>query len=68
MIEKNKCPSCKYIYEVAWDDDDESYYADDESNLWSRDNSYDDELYPEYCPFCGLHREYGGEEDASDDF
>lgn len=65
MIEKNKCPSCKHIYEVSWDDDDSEYYEDNET--WDDDQSYEDELYPEYCPFCGIHREYGGECDSYDD-
>lgn len=64
MIEKNKCTSCKHVYEISWDDDAE-YYNDDES--WEDDDSFEDELYPEYCPFCGIHREYGSESDSYDD-
>ena len=67
MIEKNKCICCKHIYEVSWDDDDNSeYYTDDET--WEKDESYEDALYPEYCPFCGIHREYSGECDSYDEF
>lgn len=66
MIEKNKCVTCKTIYEIVWDDDDSDYYSsaieDDD------DFEYADDVYPQYCPFCGLHREYGGEEDSYDDY
>ena len=64
MIEQNKCPGCKYIYEISWDDDSREYYSDVIED--DTDESYEEELYPEYCPFCGIHREYGGEEDSYD--
>lgn len=60
MIEKNKCPCCKYIYEIIWDDDMTEYYSDSVEC----EDVFDEELYPEYCPFCGIHREYGGEDDG----
>ena len=66
MIEKNKCTCCKFIYEVIWDDDTQEYYSDSIED--DDDFSYNEELYPEYCPFCGVHREYGGEEDSYDIF
>lgn len=64
MIEQNKCPKCRYSYEVSWDDD-ANYYNDNDD--WDNDNTCDEELYPEYCPFCGIHREYGNECDSYDD-
>lgn len=66
MIEKNKCICCKNVYEIIWDDDSDEYYADSIEN--DEDYDYDDESYPEYCPFCGVHREYGGEDDGCDSF
>jgi hypothetical protein len=66
MIEKNKCPFCKSIYEISWDDSRDDYYN---SHLEDDDDcSYDpdEELYPEYCPFCGEYGEYGGESDSYD--
>lgn len=65
MIEKNKCTTCKHVYEVSWDDDTDTYCNDDDS--WETDESYEDELYPEYCPFCGIHREYD-DTDLLDEF
>jgi|688.fasta_scaffold91245_8 hypothetical protein len=67
MIETNKCPGCKHVYEIVWDDDNSEYYNDneDEDELDQFDES--EELYPEYCPFCGIHRDYNGEVDSSDD-
>jgi len=65
MIEKNKCTCCKHIYEIMWDDDSDEYYSD---CIEDDDDTYIEELYPEYCPFCGIHREYGGEEDGCDSF
>jgi hypothetical protein len=48
-----------------WDDDSDEYYSD---CIEDDDDTYIEELYPEYCPFCGIHREYGGEEDGCDSF
>lgn len=64
MIETNKCPGCKHVYEIIWDDDNNEYYNDIEE-----DDMFDEleELYPEYCPFCGIHRDYNSEVDSSDD-
>jgi CRISPR/Cas system-associated protein Cas10 (large subunit of type III CRISPR-Cas system) len=63
MIENNRCSKCKYVYEVSWDDEDDKYYCDEDG--------YEDlereELYPEYCPFCGTHRAYGNEGDSFED-
>jgi len=63
MLEENTCPRCKYTYELLWDDSDELF--DDENQ--DIDFIPDEELTPEYCPFCGIHRKYGGEIDAYDD-
>jgi len=63
MIEENTCPRCKYSYELIWDDSDELFDEDDQDT----DQLPEEELYPEYCPFCGLHRVYGGELDGYDD-
>lgn len=60
MVISNICSCCKYRYEVTWDDD--AHYENAEVS-----EDWDDELYPEYCPFCGVHREYFGESDESDD-
>ena len=49
-----------------WDDDTDDYYADSIED--DDDSICEDEQYPEYCPFCGVHREYGGEEDGYDSF
>lgn len=66
MIVSNKCTKCKYVYELTWDDEGDKYYNDyDEQD---EDDDYDDDLYPEYCPFCGLHKNYCDEEDSSDIF
>ena len=62
MLEHNKCPKCKYVYEISWDDS-----ADYTSNIDEDDeDNYDEaeELYPEFCPFCGTHRTYGTEDDS----
>jgi hypothetical protein len=66
MIEKNKCACCKNVYEIMWDDETDDYYSDSIEN--DDDSICEDEQYPEYCPFCGVHREYGGEEDGYDSF
>lgn len=65
MIETNKCPGCKHVYEIIWDDDNTEYYNDIEDD----EDEFDEleELYPEYCPFCGIHRNYNSEVDSSDD-
>jgi hypothetical protein len=65
MIENNNCPKCKYVYEITWDDDSDKYYNDYDEELI---DEVTEELYPEYCPFCGTHRDYCSEEDASDIF
>jgi len=65
MIESNKCTKCKYVYELTWDDEGDKYYNNHDDDL---DEDYDDDLYPEYCPFCGLHKNYCDEEDSSDIF
>jgi len=62
MIETNKCPGCKHVYEIIWDDDNTEYYNDVEDEFDELE-----ELYPEYCPFCGIHRNYNTEVDSSDD-
>jgi hypothetical protein len=64
MIENNRCPKCKYVYEVSWDDEDDKYYCDDEEDFEDLER---EELYPEYCPFCGTYRIYGTEDDSRDD-
>lgn len=66
MIISNKCSKCKYVYELTWDDEGDKYYNDRDDDY--DDDLYDDDLYPEYCPFCGLHKNYCDEEDASDIF
>lgn len=63
MIISNKCTQCKYAYEITWDDAADKYYSDDDE-----DEDFEEELYPETCPFCGLHKNYCDEEDASDIF
>ena len=64
MNENNRCPHCKYVYELIWDDDDDQYYCDDEDDYGDLER---DELYPEYCPFCGTHHLYGTEGESDDD-
>ncbi len=64
MIESNKCTKCKYAYEVTWDDDGQYYNDYDETY----DDNPEEDLYPEHCPFCGTHKNYCDEEDASDIF
>ena len=64
MNENNRCPKCKYVYELIWDDDDDQYYCDDEDDYGDLER---DELYPEYCPFCGTHHLYGTEGESDDD-
>lgn len=62
MTENNRCTKCKYVYELLWDDTNDDYYNDeDEDDFSSVEN---EELYPEYCPFCGTHRAYGTENDS----
>ena len=65
MIETNKCPGCKHVYEIIWDDDNSEYYNDVEED----EDHFDEleELYPEHCPFCGIHRNYNSEVDSCDD-
>lgn len=61
MVKRNKCSCCNYIYEVVWDDSIDDYYDDVENNSEYEDNNYsyeNDELYAEYCPFCGTHQNY----------
>lgn len=62
MIEQNKCPKCKYIYEITWDDDTSEYYNTEDSEF----NIELEDLVPCFCPFCGVHRDYGTEEDSSE--
>jgi hypothetical protein len=64
MVEKNRCPKCRYVYEVSWDDNDDSYYCDDVDDT---NDIIEEDLYPEYCPFCGTHHHYGTEGDSYDD-
>jgi hypothetical protein len=66
MIEKKKCTCCSYVYEISWDDESDHYYNEDRDDDCESDDK--EELVPEYCPFCGVHREYGGEGDSYDDF
>lgn len=63
MIETNRCPKCKYVYEISWDDETDKYYSDDNEDFEDLER---EELYPEYCPFCGIHRIYGSEDDSCD--
>jgi hypothetical protein len=65
MLEKNKCPSCKCIYEVSWDDRIVSYNIDDDDD----DVDFSDsECEPQYCPFCGTHCEYSDIDIDDDDY
>lgn len=66
MIETNKCPKCLNIYDVSWDDREER--DDDNEELENLPEFDEQDSFPQYCPFCGIHREYCGEEDGSDDF
>jgi len=66
MVENNRCPKCKYVYEVSWDDEDDKYYCDDTED-GEEDDLEHEELYPEYCPFCGTHHLYGTEGDSYDE-
>ena len=67
MFETNKCPKCKYIYEVSWDDaDDDEYFTDDEDFV--NDSFEKEDLDPCFCPFCGINRVYGSEDDGEDEF
>jgi hypothetical protein len=65
MIETNKCPRCKHIYEIIWDDDSSEYYNDVEED--TDEFGEFDELYPCHCPFCGIQRDYNSEVDSCDD-
>jgi hypothetical protein len=56
MIEKIKCKCCSYKYEVIWGDTDDDYYEDEEDK--EEVDKDEEELFPEYCPFCGSHCEY----------
>ncbi len=69
MLEENNCPRCGYIYEVSWDDHRitpvkfASAYDDDD---YDPNEEFDDDEeggYPHYCPFCGLNRKFGSDED-----
>jgi len=64
MVENNKCPKCHYIYEVSWDDSIDEYYNEDINSDLSIEL---DELYACYCPFCGIHRDYGTEPDSNEE-
>lgn len=66
MIETNKCPKCLNVFTVEWEDREE--IADEEDENSSIADFDEEESYPQYCPFCGTHREYCGEDDLADDF
>lgn len=60
MIEKTQCKNCGSIYELIWNDDDESWrdefdYEEDSAGMTQEVIEVDD---PCYCPFCGIHQDY----------
>lgn len=65
MLETNKCPACKHVYEITWDDDNTEYFHDVDEYEDTVDEF--EELYPEFCPFCGIHRDYTSECDSCDE-
>lgn len=57
MNDSFRCACCNTHYEISWDDNEECYYSEVEDT----DNDltdYDNDFYPEYCPFCGTHVSY----------
>lgn len=63
MIHEKECPNCGMVYEIRADVLDIS----DQTEEWSIDEeTFEDEMdeiYPEYCPFCGSHEEEELEEE-----
>jgi len=65
MIDLKKCTECTLTFEVLWDDTTEIYSAEVEDT--DRDpTDFDDDPFPIYCPFCGIHIGYDGG-DVDDD-
>jgi hypothetical protein len=65
MIEINKCTECKLPFEISWDDCSDTFYEGVEDT----DKDPNDFIFspsPGYCPFCGTHLSYNGEDDISD--
>jgi hypothetical protein len=51
--QEHKCNFCRGQYEVCWDDDPVAFSSGVEDD--TDHNDYDEESFPEYCPFCGTH-------------
>ena len=59
MITDKRCSNCNASYEIAWDDNEEASFSDVEDTDMDYDD-YDQEEFPQYCPFCGSHESYDG--------